>query len=69
MEYHAGIVELSVHVMPVPVEANVSKFSVRGDSNVVMLPLFVNAEDGDVMKEMTITDKANAHKTNSSRRE
>jgi hypothetical protein len=68
-EYHPGIVELSVQAMPVPVEARVSKFSVRGDSNVVMLPLFVRAEEGEVMKEKTITEKANAHKANSSRRE
>jgi hypothetical protein len=40
------MVVLSVHAMPVPVEASVSKFSTSGVPNAVMLPPFVKAEDG-----------------------
>src|SRR5262245_29261851 len=47
VEYQPGIVELSVHVMPVPVMASVSKLSVSGTPSAVMLPPLVNAyEDG-----------------------
>ena len=40
------MVELSVQVMAVPVEARVSKFSTSGVPNAVMLPLLVSAEEG-----------------------
>src|SRR5688572_26864661 len=37
--------------MPVPVCARVSKPSVRGDPKVVMLPLLVNADEGEIKIE------------------
>jgi len=58
-EYHPGIVVLSVHAIPVPVEASVSKFSVNGESNVVMLPLFVSAEEGEAINEIAVKVRAN----------
>src|SRR5262245_30020445 len=42
------MVVLSVHTMPVPVEASESKFSVSGVPSAVILPPLVRAEDGRV---------------------
>jgi hypothetical protein len=41
---------LSLHARFVPAEASVSKFSVSGESKVVILPLLVSAEEGDATK-------------------
>jgi hypothetical protein len=51
VEYHPGIVALSVQASPVPVAANVSKFSVRGTPNAVMLPPLVSANVRVLMSE------------------
>src|SRR5688500_16040786 len=37
--------------MPVPVDASVLKSSVIGEPSVVMLPLFVKADDGEIKTE------------------
>ena len=53
-EYQPGMVVLSAHAMPVPVEASVSKFSVKGAPSVTMLPLLVSADEGDGMNEIVM---------------
>jgi hypothetical protein len=49
------MVELSVHVTFVPLEASASKFSVSGTPNAVILPPFVNANEDCTYREILIT--------------
>jgi hypothetical protein len=52
------MVELSVQVIVVPVEASVSKFSVNGVPNDVILPLFVSADDRGIRTGTTVATKS-----------
>jgi hypothetical protein len=66
--YSAPIVELSDQAFAVPAVARVLKFSVRGVSSVVMLPLFVYADDGRSTREMAMPIKTNNDNTRPTRR-
>jgi hypothetical protein len=69
VEYHPGIVELSVQVILVPVWARVSKFSVRGEPRAVILPLFVSADEGRTRAEIPIPRAINAIVRNNVKRD
>ena len=51
------MVELSVQVKLVPLEASVSKFSVSGVPSAVMLPLFVSADEGGIRDAIPTANK------------
>jgi hypothetical protein len=69
VEYQPGMVALSDQAMFAPVDARVSKFSVKGVPNDVILPLLVKADDGGTRDKIPTTRKMIATATSELKRD